>query len=354
MPKILFINTYYENFLKDNPIDNSRSYFENMNSRILSRFGDSDFYSYWLRELGWDARDVIANDLPLQAQWANESGLEVMDKSKIWIHQIQQFSPNIVYFQDISMLNHEVAQLLRQSGVMICGQHASPMPTGFDFRDLDLFLSSMPHLVELGRSYGVKSVYMPLAFDHRLLKQVQFCDWSDRALGGFVGGYSGAHLNGVEYIIPALESNVNLQLFGYGWKTIEQQLLEKGIRWGGAIWGLEMFALLGGWKISLNRHIDMSGNHANNMRMYESTGMGALLLTDRKNKNSLFEAEKEIIEYDNLNDLVEKIDYFSNNLDVAEKIAKAGQLKTLEVNTYQVRMAQLSSELALFGGVGYT
>ena len=45
-----------------------------------------------------------------------------------------------------------------------------------------------------------------------------------------------------------------------------------------------------GTRIVVNRHIDVAEGYANNMRLYEATGMGALLITDRgRNLGELFE-----------------------------------------------------------------
>ena len=40
-----------------------------------------------------------------------------------------------------------------------------------------------------------------------------------------------------------------------------------------------MYNILSRSKISFNRHINVAENNANNMRLYEATGMGSLLLT---------------------------------------------------------------------------
>lgn len=345
MPKILFINTYYNAFLQDNPLKQNVSYAEGLQERILSRFGDSDFYSYWIGQAGWQSRDVIANDLALQEKWAAENTIQNISLDTVWRLQIQDFKPDIVYFQDISMLNEDVVSFLRAQKIMICAQHASPLPESFHFKFVDCFISSMPHLIELAQSGGVRAYCMPLAFDHRILEQVLPRAWNERELGGFAGGYSPAHTRGVDIVISALVHEPRMRLYGYDWNKAQLLLRKNGIIWSGPIWGLEMFALLGSWKISLNRHIDMSGIHANNMRLYESTGMGALILTDTKQKNNLFESGREMIEYDGLDDLREKITYLVTHDHEMQAIAKAGQVKTLQHHTYEKRMQELSTYL---------
>ena len=342
MPKILFVNTYYEAFLKDNPLEPKVSYEENLQKRVLSRFGDSDFYSYWIGRAGWQSKDVIANDLFLQEQWALENKYQNISSHLIWQSQLKEFKPDIVYFQDISMLNQEIVNFLRAQKITICAQHASPLPESFSFQYVDVFISSMPHLIDLALANGTKAHYLPLAFDHRILEQVSPRSWDKRVLGGFAGGYSPAHTKGVEIVMSALAYEPRMCLYGYDWNKAQLQLRSNNIVWSGPIWGLEMFGLLGSWKISLNRHIDMSGIHANNMRIYESTGMGAVLLTDKKQKNNLFESGIEMVEYEGLADLQEKITYLVTHDQEMQAIAKAGQEKTLKNHTYEKRMQELS------------
>ena len=72
-----------------------------------------------------------------------------------------------------------------------------------------------------------------------------------------------------------------MEIFGYGANKLPINSFvrknHKGIKWG-----LDMYKILGRSKISFNRHINTAENNANNMRLYEATGMGSLLLTDMK------------------------------------------------------------------------
>jgi len=345
MRRILFVNTYYDKFLNSQPLSPSRSYAENLQQRINSRFGDSDFYSYWLKNLGWDSIDIIANDQFLQQQWCNENGCNSSNLLETFIFQIMALKPSIVYFQDISLLSDDVSRFLHSNNIKVCGQHASPIPPNFNIKNVDLFISSMPHLVDMACANGAKALHLPLAFDHRVLKEASSLAWDVRSDGGFVGGFTQSHTSGVELILSAIKKFPSLSLYGYGWDQSLVAMLN-GIPWRGEAWGLNMFSLLGGWKISLNRHIDMSGMHANNMRLYETTGMGALLLTDKKQKNNLFSSDVEMVEYENIPDLKEKITYLMANPTKAHEIAEHGQKKTLSAHTYQIRMLELSESLS--------
>ena len=74
--------------------------------------------------------------------------------------------------------------------------------------------------------------------------------------------------------------------------------------------------------------------------------MGSLLLTDMKdNLNELFKIDKEIVTYTCMEEAAEKVKYFLSNPYKANKIAKAGQKKTLEEHSYKKRMNQLKEIL---------
>jgi spore maturation protein CgeB len=103
-----------------------------------------------------------------------------------------------------------------------------------------------------------------------------------------------------------------------------------------------MYQILGETKIIINRHISAAENYANNMRLFESTGMGALLITDEKqNLNDLFTVGTEVMAYRDVDDLAEKIRYYLSHETERERIAAAGQRRTLTDHTYQKRMGEL-------------
>jgi spore maturation protein CgeB len=103
-----------------------------------------------------------------------------------------------------------------------------------------------------------------------------------------------------------------------------------------------MFRLLHAARISLNRHIAEAEGHANNMRLYEATGVGSLLLTDEgSNLAELFDPGTEVVTYTGVDDLVEKARHYLAHEDERRAIAAAGQARTLREHTYELRMREL-------------
>ena len=56
-----------------------------------------------------------------------------------------------------------------------------------------------------------------------------------------------------------------------------------------------MYKVYGRSKIVINRHGEVAQGFANNMRMFEATGMGALLMTGQSPNLSDFFSEKECV-----------------------------------------------------------
>jgi spore maturation protein CgeB len=89
--------------------------------------------------------------------------------------------------------------------------------------------------------------------------------------------------------------------------------------------------------------------YANNMRLYEATGVGTILITDFKsNLNDLFEVGKEVETYKTKEELLEKIEYYLTHETERKIIAEAGQRRTLKDHTYRVRMIELSGILSKY------
>ncbi|NUB24896.1 glycosyltransferase [Azospirillum brasilense] len=81
--------------------------------------------------------------------------------------------------------------------------------------------------------------------------------------------------------------------------------------------------------IVLNCHLDAAGPYANNLRLYEATGVGSFLLTDWKpNLHSPFEIGTEVAAYRDAGDAVRLIRQYEEYSEECRTIAEAGQRQT--------------------------
>ncbi|MCU1283542.1 MAG: hypothetical protein JWM53_7088, partial [bacterium] len=218
-----------------------------------------------------------------------------------------------------------------------------PLPPDDYLQEYDLILTSFPHWVARLRDKGIATEYFRLGFDPSVLTRVGTP--AKRYACTFVGGISGVHQRGTRFL-EEIARNADVDFFGYGADTLPADSPIRA-RHHGAVWALDMYRTLAESRITLNRHVDVAENHANNMRLFEATGMGTMLLTDAKdNLQELFEPGKEIVAYDSVGDAIEKIEYYSGHAEEREAIARAGQQRTLRDHTYERRMMQLVDILA--------
>ncbi len=348
--KIIFITSYYDGFIKDfyqkNPTIAMSPYQVQLQALTGSFFGDSDFYSEGIRKCGWIASDIIYNCSELQQKWAEENGISQRSLLEILIEQIKKEKPEVVYIHNFLLATEPFINQIRPHTRLIVGQIASAVPVNSNPKLFDIIFTSFPHFVSKFRDMGITTYYQPLAFDQRVWNRLKEYHIPKDVRVSFVGGISSQHMKGI-ILLDKIINKTPFHIWGYGKEILPDNTLLKRLHHG-EVWGLEMFATLARSKITLNRHIDSAENHANNMRLFEATGCGSLLLTDMKdNLSDFFEIDKEIITYQTPEEAVEKIIYYQAHPEEAEKIALAGQIRTFKDHSYEQRMEQTAEILEL-------
>ena len=109
------------------------------------------------------------------------------------------------------------------------------------------------------------------------------------------------------------------------------------------IYGNEMLEILSKSKIMVNSHIENT-KYAGNMRLFEGTAMGCLVFSDKKiGLNKLFNINKEILTYDNIENLLEKIKKYLKNDKKLTEVSKNGQNRTIIDHNYKKRIKVLDN-----------
>lgn len=343
----VFVNLYYPAFLQNHytkhPNLINAPYAIQHDALIAARFGDSDFYSRNLAKQGWKTTDLILNANPLQTAWAKEHHYAHLNHLEIFIRQIADIKPDIIYFHDLSIATKEVIEAIKPHVKLIVGQIACPLFENTYYEGIDIIISSLPHFVEKFRAMGITSYYQPLAFEPLVADEV-IKNENRNITCSFVGGISPIHTNSLQ-LLEKLAHETPCEFWGYGADSLSvtSEIKKKH---HGEVWGIDMFNTLNNSLMTINRHGAFAEDNANNMRLYEATGCGALLITDAKsNLHELFEIGKEIITYNTPEECIEYIKYFSEHPAEAKRIAEAGKKRTLREHTYQQRMEQMSEWL---------
>lgn len=354
-PKFAFLYTYYPEFLDDlyaeHPAWTGLGYDEQLRRLLDTAFGVGDAYSHGMRSLGCHAHDIIVNADHLQAQWAIEHGVRpsgsIHDvRRQIVAAQLEQLRPDVLYVFEWCPLGDAFLAEVKANVRLLVGQIASPLPENRTFAGYDLMISSWPPLVDYFRAQGTAAEQIQLAFDERVLerldRQAPTCDVS------FVGGFAPSHSHRTTWLERLLEE-VDIDVFGYGRdKLAAGSAIDKHHH--GTVWGMKMYEALQRSRITLNCHarIDVRGEvstrFANNMRLYEASGVGSCLITEaRDNLADILEPGSEVITYEDEKECVERIRHYLANDKERESVALAGQRRTLREHTYAKRTAELLS-----------
>jgi hypothetical protein len=341
---------------------------EQERARLDTLYGVADFYVSALRELGHEARELSANNSAAQLAWAREHGARIarpwglVDRLRkryfhwplswsetVLIQQIEDFAPDVILNRCITTLTAPFWR--RAKGArrfLLVGQHASPLPAKIDLTPYDLLVSSLPNLVETFRAAGRTSAYLPLGFGPAVLERLPAAPVQHEV--SFVGSISSVHTNRVRWL-ERLCRELPVKVWGQGAEALPWSSPIRAAHQGPAF-GREMYRVLQTSRITLNNHIDMAGRFANNMRLYEATGTGALLVTEAKeNLHELFRPGEEVVTYRDTDECIERVRYYLTHEPERAAIAAAGQRRTLTEHTYRARMERFVErvELALSG-----
>lgn len=356
-PRVLIVDTYYPEFLKEfyaaNPGIAGLSYAEQHRQLMDTGFGVSDAYSYYLGLGGCEAEEVVCNADPTQQAWAREHSIGLTgnvhdQRRQIVAAQVRAIRPHVLYVFEWCPLGDAFLRDMHAEVPLIAGQMASPLPADRTYAGFDLIVSSWPPIVAHFRERGLAADSLRLGFDPRVLTRL--IPRAPRFDATFVGGFAPSHPDRVEWL-EAVIRRAPVDVFGYGQERIPA---ESPVRasYRGSVWGRKMYDVLRQSRITLNRHawIDVAGrvDHtlATNMRLYEATGVGTCLVTDRRsNLGEMFEPEAEVVTYGTNEECAERVQFLLHHADAREAVAQRGQARTLRDHGYDRRMLELADIL---------
>ena len=102
------------------------------------------------------------------------------------------------------------------------------------------------------------------------------------------------------------------------------------------IWGNEFYKCLINSKMGLNLSRGLPTKHYSSNRIASLMGNGLLTFIDKKTEMSDFFNNNEIIFYDNINDLADKIRFYKNNEKIRINISKNGKKKYFKLFNEQI------------------
>jgi spore maturation protein CgeB len=373
-------------FLNENTDYPSLSYSELYERFVGSHYGWANYYAKNLNNLGVQAEDLFVDIEPLQKAWAREHGVEYSRDNwqrDIMLAQVKSFRPDVLYLQDLYYFDASFRKQLREicgKRLLMLGWQAAPIQDYAVLRDLDVVLTCAPHFAEFLNQAGANGVLFLHAFESSILSAIRP---APRNLDfTFIGSFvlrDGFHHERYE-MVQTLFQSTPLQVWGYvsvnRTPSKPRRLLSKAAaianrlpaagklkqfrngfasnsprqsiaseadlalqdRFHKPVFGLRYYEILASSKVTFNNHIDCAEQYAGNMRLFEATGAGACLVTDRKhNLAEMFEPDVEVVTYGSVEECAEKVRYLLEHDSEREAIAAAGQRRVLRDHTFEKR-----------------
>jgi spore maturation protein CgeB len=343
--KIQFLIKYYDGFIDslNQNIDSKLSYNEFYNIVIEESINLLTPFVKYFKVLGHETHLIIPNFEILQKKWCLENGIEFSDKWMIDVaeEQIKAFKPDILFLNSNFEYFGSFLENINPYVNKTCAWISCPFDKNLDLKNINhVFTLFKPHY-DFFKNKNISTTLTHAAFDDEILKDIKGYPKYDFTFIGGIGKYHKQR----EKDLKKLIQHTPIKIWGYGYrsknpiKDIIKQIKNGFVYskvYQGEAWGKDMLQILAQSKITFNSHGDIAQGHAVNMRIFEATGVGTLLLTEySKGINDFFEPDKEVICYKDIEDAIQKVKYYLKHEDERIKISKAGQKRTIENFTYK-------------------
>ena len=386
--KFLKLTTLYPIYMSQRYLSNmnlrNKSYSEQLSSFQNDYTTWANYWEQGLSKIGYECTEILANVKELQHTWAEEREV-LFDREKWFLEiaraQIIYYKPEILFIQSFASFPEAWIKEIKQecsSIKLTIGWCSAPYKSFTELKAYDIVLSCIPELSSFFNKNGIKSYHLNHAFSSAVLANLKNENHhhKDVIFSGSIIRKSNHHLAREQFLLN-LSRQVPLHIYSAGAMTtfsMELSLkLKQSAYYGGEfikllglahlfekrspeikkilgwkefplspvnsklkkimeppVFGMDMFNLFHNSKFIVNMHTSISPLSASNVRLFEATGVGACLVTDwKENLQELFKLDEEVVTYKSLEECVEKINWLIRNPIERERIAMAGQNRTL-------------------------
>jgi hypothetical protein len=363
--RLCHVTTYAPGFLdgfyNQTPELEAAPYVDHHARLMARRFGWSDFFVRYLRERGGDAVAIVANDTRGQGKWAKEHGLASAARDAVLAHQIESFAPDVLFLEDSFSIPSAVVREARRDvpglrsvmGYVGVVNRITPLA-----RELDLVVTSAPALEPAFTAIGAKTMTMMHGFEGSVLDEAPARP--ERLPVTFVGNVAAGIHDDRRQVLEATAARTPLVVFSdslrppfsSGLRSLAVatarrrlpsylKLMTSSIRKRArpAVYGLDMYAALGASDASINFQGWGVDFLVPNMRLFETTGMGACMVTDAKpGLDGFFTPDREAVTYSSPDECAEKVRWLLDHPAERAAIAAAGQKRTLKDHRFRDRV----------------
>ena len=317
--KFCQVHTFYTGALKRLyqmiPGLNFASFADQTKALVKDAFSGIHMFAPYMFEVGYDSTLIIANNLHAQFQWIKENpeaGISgKIDLLQLVQKQIENIQPDVLYLSDPITFNGDFLSSLNFKPPLVVGWRAANIPESINWKGFDLMFSNLDALREIALNLGVRRTehFFPgfPAWIYEEIKDIQ--PEYDVVFCGQVGFLQHTHRNQLLHEVAKASFETGKFKCAYflsgdpAAMTPELKKVNKGKKYG-----IEMHRALRKGRICIDGRgdiglVDNSGktkinlakSQTSNMRIFEATGSGLMLLTEHhENLRDYFEPGVEI------------------------------------------------------------
>lgn len=346
------IHTFYQGYLEEFYQRHSQlttdSFQEQIAALVRDGFSGCHMFAPYMGAFGYENQLIIANNPASQSQWLKENNIRISNETN-WIfeiarHQVDAYSPDILYLSDSNMFDSHFVRSLKQRPRLILGFRGASFASTTDLSEFDVIMSNSTVILQQAQEFGARNVAwfypgLPTYFVDAVREEKKQYDVV------FTGSWSSLHQyrNQLLHFLAdrAATGDFNLQIF---LNSDPASIPDNVARFAKpALWGMEMIRSLKRARIVFNAELDFGGSEAGNMRLFEATAVGSFVLTQHHdNMSDYFEPGIEVETFRNQDELYEKICFYLAHPEKREEIARRGQVRALCDYTIEVRAKELN------------
>ena len=359
-------------------------------------WGTADGWSAALGDLGHEASDHVIGIPALSDAWYNQLGKSPSSMGSFALDLVRHERPDVLVLEGVERFTLAWVKSLRSAlapSALLVGVSGFEVDIDGPIVGLDAFFTCRPDLAKELNVRGMNACHLPHAFDPRIIAAMG-TESGARQPFGFIGSilpgarmhdarrnvierlakrfdfpiYSPAERSAgraaARYVVRAgamavgrMVNNARIRLPDHAlttrlktasqWREVPKFEYISGLahRMQPPVFGLEMYRVLRSFGTTVNVQPGLSNQHATNVRLFEATGVGTCLLTDRSVDIGDYFSDDEVVTFGTIDEAVERATFLIENPKAAFEIGARGQRRTLAAHTYKERMARVIDHL---------
>lgn len=267
-------------------------------------------------------------------------------------HQLKEQHYDLIWVDKAVFITPKTTKLLKQKTSKLV--HSTP-DMAFYANKSKLFYASLPFYdfcittktieIKIYYKYLLKSrvLFMPQGFSKEIHTPHHSFSQKEDAIV-FIGLAEPSRFKVAEII---LANNLRLKIVGHGWNHfISKHKDNKNLQFlGTAIYGEDYSRLISSSKFALGL-LSKRFPELHTTRTFEIPACSTALLTERNTETEVFFNDDEVIFYDNYNQLISKIQYFTKHADKLKLVTEKGHQKAFDSGyDYTSNMSKILNQI---------